>query len=129
MWHIDSTCFQSGNFSLIGNYPYLWQPIRAEIRFVSQVTNLWITLSIANFVNVPSKIKYFNLLNLWVSIYWICVSVNSAIELIDYLQVLAQLTKNFSKMLTLPSQDDEDEDSDSEDNPADASEKAEITVQ
>lgn len=58
-----------------------------------------------------------------------CVSVNSAIELIDYLQVLAQLTKNFSKMLTLPSQDDEDEDSDSEDNPADASEKAEITVQ
>lgn len=57
------------------------------------------------------------------------VSVNSAIELIDYLQVLAQLTKNFSKMLTLPSQDDEDEDSDTEDNPADASEKAEITVQ
>lgn len=56
------------------------------------------------------------------------LTVTSSSDLVDYLQVLAELTKNFNRMLSSPTQDDDDDDSDTEDNLGSASERSEIKV-
>lgn len=73
----------------------------------------------------PTSAKWLSLLINEVSL----VPVSSDRDLLDYLQVLAQLTKNFGKMLKRPSHTEEDDyDSDNEENMPDASEKSEIMV-
>lgn len=48
---------------------------------------------------------------------WFTVTSNS--NVLDYLQVLAQLTKNFNRMLpSVISEEDDEDDSDTEDDPA-----------
>ncbi|XP_054278815.1 ubiquitin-protein ligase E3C-like [Macrosteles quadrilineatus] len=57
------------------------------------------------------------------------LSFNTSKELLDYLQVLAELTKNFNRMLAPPSRDDDDDDmSDTEEDNVNTSEKIEIQV-